>query len=62
MLESLDGFMIVFSSIGSIFYASESITSQLGYLPVRDASEEQVEIVSDFYTLPSARAVQYEHL
>ncbi|XP_036670677.3 circadian locomoter output cycles protein kaput isoform X4 [Drosophila suzukii] len=33
MLESLDGFMIVFSSMGSIFYASESITSQLGYLP-----------------------------
>lgn len=34
MLESLDGFMMVFSSMGSIFYASESITSQLGYLPV----------------------------
>ncbi|XP_032310784.1 circadian locomoter output cycles protein kaput isoform X2 [Drosophila ananassae] len=33
MLESLDGFMMVFSSMGSIFYASESITSQLGYLP-----------------------------
>ncbi|EDW30458.1 GL17825 [Drosophila persimilis] len=33
MLESLDGFMIVFSSLGAIFYASESITSQLGYLP-----------------------------
>lgn len=25
---------MVFSSMGSIFYASESITSQLGYLPV----------------------------
>ncbi|SPP86974.1 blast:Circadian locomoter output cycles protein kaput [Drosophila guanche] len=33
MLESLDGFMIVFGSMGTIFYASESITSQLGYLP-----------------------------
>ncbi|XP_037944837.1 circadian locomoter output cycles protein kaput-like [Teleopsis dalmanni] len=33
MLESLDGFIIVFSSRGSIFYASESITSLLGYLP-----------------------------
>lgn len=43
MLESLDGFMIVFSSIGSIFYASESITSQLGYLPVSDASVEPLD-------------------
>lgn len=38
MLESLDGFMMVFSSMGSIFYASESITSQLGYLPVGGAT------------------------
>lgn len=34
MLESLDGFIIVFSSRGAIFYASDSITAQLGYLPV----------------------------
>ncbi|XP_053952767.1 circadian locomoter output cycles protein kaput [Anastrepha ludens] len=33
MLESLDGFIIVFSGIGSICYASESITPLLGYLP-----------------------------
>uniref|UniRef100_A0A1A9W7P9 Circadian locomoter output cycles protein kaput n=1 Tax=Glossina brevipalpis TaxID=37001 RepID=A0A1A9W7P9_9MUSC len=33
MLESLDGFIIVFSSRGAIFYASDSITAQLGYLP-----------------------------
>lgn len=43
MLESLDGFMIVFSSHGSIFYASESITSQLGYLAVGDETVEPVE-------------------
>ncbi|XP_037820493.1 circadian locomoter output cycles protein kaput isoform X2 [Lucilia sericata] len=33
MLESLDGFIIVFGSRGSIFYTSDSITAQLGYLP-----------------------------
>lgn len=43
MLESLDGFMVVFSSLGSIFYASESITSQLGYLPVGDEIDEPSE-------------------
>lgn len=34
VLEALDGFIIVFSSNGRIFYASESITSLLGHLPV----------------------------
>lgn len=34
MLESLDGFIIVFGSRGSIFYTSDSVTAQLGYLPV----------------------------
>ncbi|KAM7358345.1 circadian locomoter output cycles kaput protein Clock isoform 2-T2 [Cochliomyia hominivorax] len=33
MLESLDGFIIVFGSRGPIFYTSDSITAQLGYLP-----------------------------
>ncbi|XP_055380782.1 circadian locomoter output cycles protein kaput [Condylostylus longicornis] len=33
ILEALDGFIIVFSSNGRIFYASESITSLLGHLP-----------------------------
>ncbi|XP_058984465.1 circadian locomoter output cycles protein kaput-like isoform X1 [Musca domestica] len=33
MLESLDGFIIVFGSSGSIFYTSDSVTAQLGYLP-----------------------------
>ncbi|XP_055322141.1 circadian locomoter output cycles protein kaput isoform X2 [Sitodiplosis mosellana] len=33
MLEALDGFIIVFSSDGNIYYASESITSLLGHLP-----------------------------
>ncbi|XP_058792136.1 circadian locomoter output cycles protein kaput isoform X2 [Phymastichus coffea] len=32
-LEALDGFIIVFSSSGRIYYASESVTSLLGYLP-----------------------------
>lgn len=34
ILEALDGFIMVFSSNGQIFYASESITSLLGHLPV----------------------------
>lgn len=34
MLEALDGFIIVFSSDGNIYYASESVTSLLGHLPV----------------------------
>ncbi|XP_055688522.1 circadian locomoter output cycles protein kaput isoform X1 [Lutzomyia longipalpis] len=33
ILEALDGFIMVFSSTGRIFYASESITSLLGHLP-----------------------------
>nr|CAD7264252.1 unnamed protein product [Timema shepardi] len=33
ILEGLDGFIMVFSSSGRIFYASESITSLLGHLP-----------------------------
>ncbi|XP_013774889.1 circadian locomoter output cycles protein kaput-like isoform X1 [Limulus polyphemus] len=32
-LEALDGFILVFSSCGRILYASESITTLLGYLP-----------------------------
>ncbi|KAJ8672867.1 hypothetical protein QAD02_004127 [Eretmocerus hayati] len=32
-LEALDGFIMVFSSSGQIYYTSESITSLLGYLP-----------------------------
>uniref|UniRef100_A0A336KII5 CSON011139 protein n=1 Tax=Culicoides sonorensis TaxID=179676 RepID=A0A336KII5_CULSO len=33
ILEALDGFIMVFSSSGKIYYASEGITSLLGYLP-----------------------------
>ncbi|XP_070153000.1 circadian locomoter output cycles protein kaput isoform X1 [Polyergus mexicanus] len=33
ILEALDGFIIVFSSNGRIYYVSESVTSLLGYLP-----------------------------
>ncbi|XP_034935432.1 circadian locomoter output cycles protein kaput [Chelonus insularis] len=33
ILEALDGFIMVFSSNGRIYYASESVTSLLGYLP-----------------------------
>ena len=31
ILEALDGFIMVFSSNGRIYYASESVTSLLGY-------------------------------
>lgn len=34
ILEALDGFIMVFSSTGKVFYVSESITSLLGHLPV----------------------------
>lgn len=34
ILEALNGFIIIFATNGRIFYASESITSLLGYLPV----------------------------
>ncbi|XP_029666826.1 circadian locomoter output cycles protein kaput isoform X2 [Formica exsecta] len=33
ILEALDGFIVVFSSNGRIYYVSESVTSLLGYLP-----------------------------
>lgn len=33
ILEALDGFIMVFSSSGRIYYTSESITSLLGHLP-----------------------------
>ncbi|XP_029164870.1 circadian locomoter output cycles protein kaput [Nylanderia fulva] len=33
ILEALDGFIIIFSSNGRIYYVSESVTSLLGYLP-----------------------------
>lgn len=33
VLEAVDGFIIVFSTSGQIYYASESITSLLGHLP-----------------------------
>lgn len=34
VLEAIDGYILVFSTNGRIVYASESITSLLGYLPV----------------------------
>ncbi|NP_001164531.1 clock [Acyrthosiphon pisum] len=33
ILEALDGFMIVFTSLGKILHASETVTALLGYLP-----------------------------
>ncbi|KAF7284627.1 hypothetical protein GWI33_021819 [Rhynchophorus ferrugineus] len=33
VLEAVDGFILVFSTSGQIYYASEGITSLLGYLP-----------------------------
>lgn len=34
ILEAHDGFIVVFAASGQIYYASESITSLLGHLPV----------------------------
>lgn len=33
-LEAIDGFIIIFSTSGQIFYISESVISLLGYIPV----------------------------
>ncbi|XP_014215354.1 circadian locomoter output cycles protein kaput isoform X2 [Copidosoma floridanum] len=43
-LEALDGFIMVFSSSGRIYYASESITSLLGYLPSEVVNSTVYEI------------------
>lgn len=34
VLEAVDGFIMVFSASGHIYYASENIASLLGHLPV----------------------------
>ncbi|XP_051159877.1 circadian locomoter output cycles protein kaput isoform X2 [Leptopilina boulardi] len=44
ILEALDGFIIVFSSNGRIYYTSESVTSLLGYLPNELTSSTIYEI------------------
>ncbi|XP_012281769.1 circadian locomoter output cycles protein kaput [Orussus abietinus] len=44
ILEALDGFIMVFSSNGRIYYASESVTSLLGYLPSELANATIYEI------------------
>ncbi|KAK0181752.1 hypothetical protein PV327_004006 [Microctonus hyperodae] len=44
ILEALDGFIIVFSSNGRIYYASESVSSLLGYLPSELANSTIYEI------------------
>lgn len=37
ILEALDGFVIIFSATGQIYYASDNVTSLLGHLPVSDS-------------------------
>ncbi|XP_063982550.1 circadian locomoter output cycles protein kaput isoform X2 [Diachasmimorpha longicaudata] len=44
ILEALDGFIIIFSSNGRIYYASESVTALLGYLPTDLANSTIYEI------------------
>lgn len=56
ILEALDGFIMVFSSSGRIFYASESITSLLGHLPSDLLNMTMYDLVfeddrSDFYNV-----------
>ncbi|KAG4071565.1 hypothetical protein HA402_011719 [Bradysia odoriphaga] len=64
-LEALDGFIIVFSTNGRIFYASESITSLLGHLPndllnmtIYDLAFEEDH--SDIYNLLSSPSVMVD--
>ena len=35
VLEALEGFVMVFSATGRIYYVSESVTSLLGHNPVK---------------------------
>lgn len=49
ILEALDGFIIVFASNGQIYYASESITSLLGHLPVRVYCVAQTKHAEKFF-------------
>ncbi|XP_011298650.1 circadian locomoter output cycles protein kaput isoform X2 [Fopius arisanus] len=44
ILEALDGFIMIFSSNGRIYYASESVTALLGYLPTDLANSTIYEI------------------
>lgn len=44
ILEALDGFIVVFAANGRIYYASESITSLLGHLPVTYYTRQQSNI------------------
>lgn len=55
ILEALDGFIMVFSSSGRIYYASEGITSLLGYIPVRKGILKRKDHVYNyiiFYSRP----------
>jgi circadian locomoter output cycle kaput protein len=47
LFQALDGFIMVFSSSGKIFYASESITSLLGHLPVSAA------LITEYFSISS---------
>lgn len=54
ILEAVDGFIIVFSTNGQIYYASESITSLLGHLPVshwKNTSLNFAQICHTFRTI-----------
>lgn len=35
VLEAIDGFILIFSSTGQMYYASENVTTLLGYIPVK---------------------------
>ncbi|XP_074028259.1 circadian locomoter output cycles kaput protein Clock isoform X1 [Leptinotarsa decemlineata] len=47
VLEAVDGFIMVFSTTGHIYYASESIASLLGHLPGDVASTTIFELASE---------------
>ncbi|KAL1518370.1 hypothetical protein ABEB36_002003 [Hypothenemus hampei] len=52
-LEAVDGFIIVFSTAGRIYYVSESVTSLLGYIPKNILNMSIFELVGeeDYTTL-----------
>ncbi|XP_050546594.1 circadian locomoter output cycles protein kaput-like isoform X2 [Daktulosphaira vitifoliae] len=47
ILEALDGFIIVFTSIGKILYASETVTALLGYLPKTLTNKSIFKVVNE---------------
>lgn len=62
ILEALDGFIIVFTSLGKILHASETITALLGYLPKHLTNLSIFKIINEAdHLLLQDRIVESKH-